>query len=165
MRETGPPIHSLLCPISLKLRMFFFDPHYVYLFYSYLFADLKVVVPGRQVEGRAVPPSRVPTVDVLRTAPANHRMPSKKKESQRIFPENAFHIFLPLFFFPFLLLHHNILNSVVDPDPASDPSIIKQFLLLCDFFMTFYQCSGSTSGSGSVGYICFWASRIRIQIR
>ena len=31
------------------------------------------------------------------------------------------------------------------------------FFLVCDFFMTFYQCSGS------VGIVCFWASRIRIR--
>jgi len=31
------------------------------------------------------------------------------------------------------------------------------FFLVCDFFMTFYQCSGS------VGIVCFWASRICIR--
>jgi hypothetical protein len=38
------------------------------------------------------------------------------------------------------------------------------FLLFCDFFMTFYQCSGSAFGSGSEGSV-FWTSRIRIRIR
>jgi hypothetical protein len=48
------------------------------------------------------------------------------------------------------------------------PSLIKLvrkplFPLFCDFFMTFYQCSGSASGS-----VCVWTSRIRyteVQIR
>jgi hypothetical protein len=47
---------------------------------------------------------------------------------------------------------------VTSTDPAPDPSIIKQnskktliSTVLCDFFMTFYHCSGSASRSGSVG--------------
>ncbi len=32
------------------------------------------------------------------------------------------------------------------------------FLLFCDFFMTFYECFASASGSE--GSICFWASQI-----
>jgi hypothetical protein len=46
-------------------------------------------------------------------------------------------------------------------DPAPDPSIIKQknkkkfdfFLLLCDYFITFYVCPGSSFGS--VEFVCF----------
>ncbi len=53
------------------------------------------------------------------------------------------------------------------PDPPSSSKIVrKPFISVLlfdffDFFMTFYQCSGSASGSRSV---CFWASRIRVRI-
>ncbi len=56
-----------------------------------------------------------------------------------------------------------VTSTAPAPDQAADPSIIKKpcYLLFCDFFMTFCQCSGPATGPGSV---CFWASRIRIRI-
>ncbi len=100
--------------------------------------------------------------------PANHR--SIKPDALKIFCDTV--LFDP--------------NSVGDPDPyvfgppgsasgsvshkygyGSGSFHIKQkkkekleFLLFCNFFLTFYQCSASGSG-----FVRFWSSQIRITIR
>ncbi len=52
------------------------------------------------------------------------------------------------------------------PSSKKERKTLISTVLFCDFFMTFYQCSGSAS----VGSVCFWAyrgtgPRIRIRIR
>ncbi len=47
------------------------------------------------------------------------------------------------------------------PDPG--PGVKRHRIRIRN--TAFYQCSGSASGFGSVGSVCFWASRIRVGIR